>query len=108
NLLRLPIGSYTVKVTSSGFQSVSHAPFVLVLNQTARIDVQMKVGSTSTTVEVISTTPLLQTETTEVSTLIDANTNVSLPLASRDYLQLTLLSPGTTVVDPQGMRQAQD
>jgi hypothetical protein len=108
NLLRLPIGSYTVKVTSSGFQSVSHAPFILVLNQTARIDVQMKVGSTSTTVEVISTTPLLQTETTEVSTLIDANTNVSLPLASRDYLQLTLLSPGTTVVDPAGMRQAQD
>ena len=106
NLLRLPIGSYTVKITAQGFQTISHAPFTLVLNQTARVDVQMKVGSVSTAVEVISSTPLLQTETTEVSTIIDANTNVSLPLASRNYLQLTLLAPGTTNVDPNGMRRA--
>lgn len=104
NLLRLPIGTYTVKVTSSGFQSVEHAPFTLVLNQTARVDVQMKVGTVSASVEVISSTPLLQTETTEVSTVIDANTNVSLPLASRNYLQLTLLAPGVTNVDPDSMR----
>jgi Carboxypeptidase regulatory-like domain len=104
NLLRLPIGSYRVKVTSQGFQSVEHAPFTLVLNQTARIDVQMKVGQVSTAVEVISSTPLLQTETTEVSTIIDANTNVSLPLAGRNYLQLTLLAPGVTNVDPSSMR----
>lgn len=106
NLLRLPIGSYTVKVTASGFQTVSHEGFTLVLNQTARIDVQMKVGTVSTEVQVISTTPLLQTESTEVSSIIDANTNVSLPLASRNYLQLTLLAPGATNVDPSGMRQA--
>lgn len=106
NLLRLPIGSYTVKVTSQGFQTVSHAPFTLVLNQTARIDVQLKVGQVSQTVEVISSAPVLQTETTEVSTIIDANTNVSLPLASRNYLQLTLLAPGVTNVDPNGMRRA--
>jgi hypothetical protein len=106
NLLRLPVGSYTVKVTSQGFGTVSHLPFTLVLNQTARIDVQMKVGQVSTAVEVIASAPLLQTETTEVSTIIDANTNVSLPLASRNYLQLTLLAPGVTNVDPDGMRQA--
>ena len=108
NLLRLPIGTYTVKVTAQGFQSISHAPFTLVLNQTARVDVQMKMGTVSTAVEVISSTPLLQTETTEVSTVIDANTNVSLPLASRNYLQLTLLAPGVTNVDPDGMRSAQN
>ena len=36
--------------------------------------------------------------------MIDANTNVSLPLASRNYLQLTLLAPGATNLDPDGMR----
>jgi hypothetical protein len=107
NLLRLPIGSYRVKVTSQGFQSVEHEPFTLVLNQTARIDVQMRVGQVSTSVEVISSTPLLQTETTEVSTVIDAATTVSMPLASRDYLQLTLLAPGVTNVDPDQMRTPQ-
>lgn len=104
NLLRLPIGSYTVKVTAAGFQTVSYAPFTLTLNQTARVDVQLKVGSVSQTVEVIGAAPVLQTESTEVSTLINANTNVSLPLAGRNYLQLTLLAPGATNVDPSSMR----
>jgi hypothetical protein len=108
NLLRLPIGTYVVKVNSQGFQPVEHAPFTLVLNQTARVDIRMTMGKVSTSVEVISSTPLLQTETTEVSTVIDANTNVSLPLAARDYLQLTLLAPGVTVVDPDQMRSPQD
>jgi Carboxypeptidase regulatory-like domain len=108
NLLLLPVGTYTVKVTAAGFETVSHAPFTLVLNQTARVDVQLKVGKISETVEVSGAAPILQTETTEVSTLIDANTNVSLPLASRNYLQLTLLAPGVTNVDPDGMRTPQD
>src|SRR5580692_6355040 len=104
NLLRLPVGTYTVKVTATGFDTASHAPFTLVLNQTARVDVQLKVGKISETVEVSGAAPILQTETTEVSTLIDAETNVSLPLASRNYLQLSLLAPGVTNVDPDGMR----
>src|SRR5580658_2165814 len=107
NLLRLPISNYVVRVMASGFEKVEHAPFTLVLNQTARVNLQLKVGGASTAVEVIGTAPLLQTETTEVSTIIDANTNVSLPLASRNYLQLTLLAPGATNVDPDGMRSPQ-
>ena len=107
NLLRLPVGTYTVKVTAPGFQSAQQSAFTLVLNQTARIDVQLKVGKVSETVEVSSAAPLLQTESVDVSTLIDANTNVSLPLASRNYLQLTLLAPGATNVDPDSMRQPQ-
>src|SRR5206468_2036573 len=74
-------------------------------NQTARVDVQMKVGQASETVEVMGSAPLLQTQSPEVSTVIDANTEVSMPLASRDYLQLTLLAPGSTNVDPGSMRE---
>jgi hypothetical protein len=107
NLIRIPIGTYTLKVESKGFESVAYAPFTLVLNQTARIDVQMKMGQISQTVEVTGETPLLQTQSTEVSTLIDSQTVTDLPLASRNYLQLTLLAPGATNVDPDGMRQAQ-
>ena len=105
DLLRLPIGRYTLKVSAPGFQTAYQAAFTLVLNQTARVNVQMKIGKSSETVEVSGAAPLLQTQSTEVSTLIDANTNVSLPLASRNYLQLTLLAPGSTNVDPDSMRQ---
>jgi hypothetical protein len=107
NLLRLPVGNYTIKVSSSGFQTVVQQPFTLVLNQIARVDVQMKIGKTTETVEVSGAAPILQTQSTEVSTLIDANTNESLPLAARNYLQLTLLAPGATNVDPEGMRLPQ-
>jgi len=107
SVTRLPVGIYQVKVTAAGFQTAVHPPFVLVLNQTARVDVQMKVGKVSETVEVTGAAPILQTQSTEVSTVIDANTNVSLPLASRNYLQLTLLAPGVTNVDPDGMRSPQ-
>jgi hypothetical protein len=104
SILRIPIGNYRLKVEMRGFAISEVPPFTLVLNQTARVDVQMKVGAVSETVEVTGATPLLQTQSTEVSTIIDANTNVSLPLASRNYLQLTLLAPGATNVNPESMR----
>ena len=105
SLLRLPVGNYTVKVVASGFQSSQQSGLLLVLNQTARVDMQLKVGQVSETVEVSGAAPVLQTQSVDVSTLIDAATNVSLPLASRNYLQLTLLAPGATNVDPDSMRQ---
>ena len=104
----LPVGNYTIKITMAGFQTAVEPVFTLVLNQTAGVDVQMKVGSANETVEVSGEAPILQTESVDVSTLIDANTTVSLPLASRNYLQLSLLAPGVTNVDPDGMRSPQN
>ncbi|MGB0019295.1 MAG: carboxypeptidase-like regulatory domain-containing protein, partial [Candidatus Sulfotelmatobacter sp.] len=103
NLLRLPISTYGVKVTAPGFQTSEWPPFALVLNQTARVNVQMKVGKISETVEVSGSAPVLQTENAEVGTVLDARTNDNLPLATRNYVQLTLLTPGTVSVDPHSM-----
>ena len=103
-ITRLPVGNYSVSVEVAGFEKAVYPQFTLTLNQTASLNFQLKVGSVSSTVEVTGAAPILQTQSTEVSTLIDAETNVSLPLASRNYLQLTLLAPGVTNVDPDGMR----
>jgi len=107
NILRIPVGNYTLKAEAKGFQTTVFPQFTLVLNQVARMNVTMKVGSVSATVEVSSAAPILQTQSTEVGTVIDANTNVNLPLASRNYIQLTLLAPGTTQPNPDTMRQGQ-
>jgi len=107
SILRLPVGNYTVKITKDGFQTTVQPAFTLVLNQTARVDAQMKVGKVSETMEVTALAPIMQTQSVDVSTVIDAATNVSMPLASRNYLQLTLLAPGVTNVDPDGMRLPQ-
>ncbi len=103
NLLRLPIGTYGVKVTAPGFQTSEWPPFALALNQTARVSVQMKVGKISETVEVSSSAPVLQTENAEVGTVLDSNTITNLALTTRNYVQLTLLTPGTVSVDPASM-----
>jgi hypothetical protein len=100
NLNRLAVGSYTVKVTSPGFQTAVHPALTLVLNQIARIDIQMKVGTVSESVEVTGGAPLLKTESAQVDTVIDARTNDELPLATRNYVQLTLLAPGSVTPNP--------
>ncbi len=99
-IAQLPVGGYTVKVEKKGFAVASYPAFVLTLNQVARIDVTMKVGQASETVEVSGSAPVLATETTQVDTVINSATNDNLPLASRNYVQLTLLAPGAVSTDP--------
>jgi hypothetical protein len=101
NIVRIPVGAYELKVETKGFQTSLVPSVTLALNQTARIDVQMKVGQVTQTVEVTSEAPILKTDTTEVSTIIDSATNEALPLATRNYVQLTLLSPGAVTPNPQ-------
>jgi hypothetical protein len=108
SLSHLPVGRYKVQVKAPGFQEAVESPIVLQLNQVAAVNVKLVVGSEAQTVTVTTEAPLLQTETTDVGTVIDARTNVSLPLASRNYLQLSLLTPGAVTVQPTGFESGQN
>src|SRR5262249_20777558 len=99
-ITQLPVGNYELRVEKDGFQTSLYPAFTLVLNQIARIDVQLKVGQVTETVEVAAGAPVLKTEATLVDTIIDAQTNDALPLATRNYVELTLLSPGAVHPDP--------
>ena len=103
----LPIGDYTLTVTASGFSTAQRPSFSLAMGQTARVDIAMTVGQASQTVEVSSAPPLLQTDQTFMSTTLDARANVTLPLATRNYNQLTLLSPGAVSLNPGAFTGAQ-
>jgi carboxypeptidase family protein len=103
NLARLPVGNYEIKVEATGFQTAEQSAITLVLNQIARFSFQLKVKGASQVVEVVDEAPALQTDSTQVGTLIDAKTNDNLPLASRNFVQLTLLTPGALTIDPQTM-----
>ena len=54
---RIPVGTYELKVEAPGFQTALQSGIVLVLNQTARLDFQLKVGQTTQVVEVTSAPP---------------------------------------------------
>jgi hypothetical protein len=107
NLPRVPSGNYEVRATSKGFQTAIRTGLDLAMNQTAKVDFAMTLGQVSETVEVTAAAPLLQTQSTEVGQIIDARTNVDLPLATRNYLQLTLLAPGSIHPDPSSFKNGQ-
>ncbi len=102
NIPRVPGGKYEVRVEAKGFQTAVRAPFQLELNQTARFDFTMKVGQVTETIEVTSAAPLLQTDTTQLGSVINSETTENLPLASRNYVQLTLLAAGAVTPQPSG------
>lgn len=107
NLTHLPVGRYEIRVTSPGFRTAVQSPVELQLNQVAAVNMKLVVGENSETVQVTNEAPLLQTQSTEVSTVIDERTNVSLPLASRNYLELTLVAPGAVTPSPSGFSNGQ-
>src|ERR1051326_947067 len=107
NLSNLPVGTYDLKVENQGFQTATQSNILLQLNQVARIDVPLQVGNVSTTVEVNAAAPLLQTESTLLGQVIDERTNTTLPLATRNYVQLTLLTAGSVHPDPSSFTNGQ-
>jgi len=102
-IAQLPVGSYELKAEKPGFASAAYPSFVLTLNQVARIDIALKVGQVTQIVEVTGAAPVLKTETTQVDTIINSATNEAIPLATRNYVELTLLAPGTVTTDPHSL-----
>jgi hypothetical protein len=107
NLPRLPVGRYELRVEATGFQTAVHPAFTLDLNQTAKIDMAMTIGQVSSQVEVTLAAPVLQTQTTEVSTVMEASAISSLPLETRNYQQLALLVPGAVTISPASFNTGQ-
>jgi hypothetical protein len=99
-IAQLPVGNYDLRVEKTGFQASLYPALTLVMNQVARMDVQLKVGQVSQTIEVTGAAPVLRTESTEVGFVVNMGANDDLPLASRNYVQLTLLAPGSVSTDP--------
>ena len=90
----IPVGKVQVKVAAAGFSNELRSPFSLEANQAARVDFHLKVGAVNQTINVTDAPPLLQTDSTQVGSVIDSGAASTLPLASRDVNELTLLAPG--------------
>ena len=99
---RIPAGTYTLKVEAKGFKTSVQSTLTLDVNQRARVDVGMQIGGATETVTVSAEAALLQTETTQVGSVISAETIVNTPLISRNPIALTLLAPGVTTPNPSG------
>ena len=93
----IPVGPYTVTASKAGFEKLERSGVQLTTASRLQVDLQLSVGSQSQTVSVTSTVPLLQSQSAEVSSLVDSRQMVALPLVSRDFTDLVLLTPGAHV-----------
>jgi Carboxypeptidase regulatory-like domain/TonB dependent receptor len=107
DLPQVPVGNYSVRVEKQGFQTAQQSKINLVLNQVARLDFPLTIGTVATTLEVTSSAPILQTDSTEVSTVLEAHAIAALPLATRNYNQLALLIPGSVTTSPAAFNTGQ-
>jgi hypothetical protein len=89
-------GSYTVRVSASGFKALQVAPFQVAGGQVASVDAQLEIGAVSSTVEVTSQAAAIQTEAPVRGGSLTSTNIVSLPVASQNPVSLSLTLPGVS------------
>jgi hypothetical protein len=94
-------GEYSVTAESPGFSKAVRAGVTLQVAQVAPIDLTLQPGAVTESVEVVSATSLLDTQTSSRGVVIDQKQIAELPLNGRDYNQLALLAPGVLPGTPR-------
>lgn len=97
----LRIGLYKVSFSSPGFNGESVGPFALEIDQVAKIDAKLKVGSASEIVVVSdSLAPILNSENATIASTITSNTIENIPLNGQNFVSLTAFMPGSVNTEP--------
>src|SRR5579859_5448625 len=94
--LELPIGAYKVKVVCEGFTTAETVAYTLEINEVQRIDVTLRVGAKSETVEVTGDAAQVEVVNPTLGASVTSRPIVDLPLNGRNVLDLALLEPGVT------------
>ncbi|MBB6145286.1 hypothetical protein HNQ77_003244 [Silvibacterium bohemicum] len=92
-------GTYQVTASASGFAPLQQGGIELLPNTSQRVNVQLKVGSTSQEVTVTTAPPVLQTQTADVNYNLSEQQVTDLPTTSstgRNFESLYRLVPGST------------
>ncbi len=90
----IPTGQYSITAEKTGFETLKRSGVQLTAATTLGVDLQVTIGSQAQSVSVTASAPLLQAETATVSNLVDSRQMLALPMVSRDFTDLVLLTPG--------------
>jgi hypothetical protein len=79
-IAQLPVGTYTLSVTVAGFKKYIRTGIIIEVAGIDRVDATLEVGAPTESVTVNAETPMLKTESTEVSYNIASSTLDDLPI----------------------------
>ena len=91
-------GIYDISVKKQGFATENRQNVQLEVNQSVTLDFKLGVSAAAQTVTVTGAAPLLNTTSPTLSSVVDHDATVGLPLNGRQFTQLALLSPGASPV----------
>jgi hypothetical protein len=89
----VPVGTYTITAEKSGFEKATVPDVSVVLGQSTRVDLPLRVAGTATSVNVSAAVETLQTTSAAVKGLVAHEDIVNLPLNGLNVLQLQALQP---------------
>lgn len=93
----LPVGSYSVTVSSAGFASTQIKDISVELNKTITANVTLSIGTATASIEVVDSTSLIDTTTAQIANTFASRLAADLPGAADPaggYLNLSLLGAG--------------
>jgi hypothetical protein len=92
--LALPVGTYDITVTKTGFRTFTARGILLVLNQDYDESAQLQVGQVTESVQVEANPVQVETTNTQISTVIQSQAIVDMPLNGRNWTTMQQLVPG--------------
>ena len=99
----LPIGVYTLTVEANGFAQQKIDAITLEIDQTAKINVGLKIGTSQSTVVTATAHPILDTADATLGNTLSPTEIANIPLNGRNFSSLTLFQPGAIDTDPAGL-----
>lgn len=97
----LPPGVYRANVSKDGFAGIVKGDIELHVQDDVSINFSLRVGSVSESITVKGGTPLIDTESATVSTVVDRQFVENLPLNGRSFQALIDLTPGVVITPAQ-------
>jgi len=92
----LPVGTYTLRVDSAGFQSVEAKNLQLQIDEARELDFALTLATVNTSVVVTGDAVAVETGNPSLGQVITAQQVSQLPLNGRDFVQLATLTAGAT------------
>src|ERR1700682_754358 len=94
-------GPYEVKITAMGFTTAVQSNLTLAVGAQQSLNIPMKVGETSQTVQVTETAPQIDLTSSTLTVQVEPQTVLDLPLTGRDWTSLATLHPGVNLIESQ-------
>src|SRR5205809_340551 len=90
----LPVGTYTLSVTSPGFQEGKFTDIAVRITETTRMEAKLRPVAVQEKIEVQAQVQTVETRTATTGQAIESRTIRDLPLATQNFHQLLSLSTG--------------